>query len=580
MKTNHLLASAVTLALASTAATAVVDVDGDPRFQRYHFDARAGDSVYHANHDNTGIPLDLSDERVSLSSALMDRIANALPEGRDVRNAEVNLITDDAGANITLSEDGEVFVTFIHEGAGFTNSFGYIAYDADNPPTTPDEVEHIVIFPNASRNGAGGGARGLFPGQQVNLGLFPAGTRLTFFVVAQGWTGDGVEPFGNPRDSWVRDLANSIDPYDWVFYSLQGLNPEPSDDLRAHTVLLNDAEEGKIILGLEDIRRTHSWCDHDFNDVLFAIESNPPTAIETENLLDIVAVADRDGDGVPDSEDDLPDDPLGAYAVTYPSADGHATLAFEDNWPRKGDYDMNDLVLRYRLEEIRTATGEVSAIRGDLDMKARGASYAAGFGFHFPEIDPSELYSAWVTIGDADPIDLTSEEGQSALTLILFENAKDLGNHSHWCWFFNTQDCAEVAAPPISFELVFAEPVDAARLGGAPYNPFIYRTDDRRYEVHLPNHPPTDLVPNWAIQLADDDSDPDTGRWFLSADNRPWALNMPIDWHHPREWISVDRAYPNFVPWAESGGTEHTDWYLYQHSVPSNLFQRTLKDAP
>lgn len=40
--------------------------------------------------------------------------------------------------------------------------------------------------------------------------------------------------------------------------------------------------------------------DHrlDFNDVLFAIE--------TEQLLAIVAITDRDGDGVPNAEDDLP----------------------------------------------------------------------------------------------------------------------------------------------------------------------------------------------------------------------------------------------------------------------------------
>lgn len=193
MKTNHILASAVALALVSTSAVADVTAS-DPRFTQFHFDSRSGDSVYHANHDNTGIPFDLSDERVSLSTELMDRIANALPEGRDVRDAEVNLITADDAANITMGEAGEVFITFIHEGAGFTNSFGYIAYDADNPPTTIDEVEHVVVFPNASRNGAGGGDRGLFPGQQVNLGMFPAGTRITFFVVAQGWTGDGVAP--------------------------------------------------------------------------------------------------------------------------------------------------------------------------------------------------------------------------------------------------------------------------------------------------------------------------------------------------------------------------------------------------
>ncbi|MEF1228835.1 GEVED domain-containing protein, partial [Vibrio fortis] len=41
----------------------------------------------------------------------------------------------------------------------------------------------------------------------------------------------------------------------------------------------------------------------------------------------------------------------GATARYFPSASGYATLAYEDNWPYKADYDMNDAVLRYRITE-------------------------------------------------------------------------------------------------------------------------------------------------------------------------------------------------------------------------------------
>jgi hypothetical protein len=386
----------------------------DDRFQTYHFNARApdaGETVYQANHDNTGIPLDL-ELTTGVSAELMDRINLALPERRDVREAGVSLITDDAGGNITMREEGDVYVTFLHEGAGFKNSFGYIAYPANDPPASPADAEHIVVFPNASYPWSGGSDAGLRSGDQVYLGRFAAGTRITFFIVSNGWSTSGVR--------------SNYD--DWVFYTLRGLNPESAEgDLNAHTVLLYDPDEEKVVLGMEDIKRTASGCDHDFNDLLVAIESNPPEAIQTEELLVISEVADRDGDGVPDEEDELPDDPRGAFLASYPSADGHATLAFEDNWPWRGDYDFNDLVIRYQLDEIRNLDGDVTVIRGSFEMMARGAGYHGGFGFSFPGLDPAAMASAELSIDGAEPVALASEEGQRDLTLVLVPDVTVLG---------------------------------------------------------------------------------------------------------------------------------------------------------
>lgn len=570
VSTRYRTASTLALTLSLLSAP----LQAEPRFETYHFDARSGSSAYLANHDQRGIPIDLDPLRVPVSVDLLDRIALALPEKRDLRQSEVNLITDDEGANITLREEGEVFVTFLHEGAAFQNSFGYIAYDVDEPPRSPAEAEHVVVFPNASHSASGGSSAGLQPGHQVSLGVFPAGTRISFFVVAQGWTPDGVEPFGAPP-GWAQSLADSINPSDWVFYGAQWLNPE-AGDLAAHTVLLYDPETQQTILGMEDILRTHEWCDHDFNDLLFAVTSNPPTAIATEDLLVLNEVADRDGDGVPDEEDDLPDDPRGAFVVDYPSSHGYATLAFEDNWPKTGDYDLNDLVLRYRLQEIRNIEGDVAMLRGKFQMMARGAGHDSAFGLHFPGLSPDVLAFATVRVDDGPPVALQSEAGQGALTLILMPSAMALGNHSHWCWFFNTQDCQEVKPPQFAFELVFNEPVARADLGNPPYNPFLHLIGHRTHEVHLPNHPPTDLVGSWLIGAYDDDSDASVGRYYLSKDNFPWALNLPVDWHHPKEWVPVSAAYDRFATWAESGGEQAADWYLREHSDPEQLFNRTI----
>ncbi|GAL11022.1 hypothetical protein JCM19233_2007 [Vibrio astriarenae] len=51
----------------------------------------------------------------------------------------------------------------------------------------------------------------------------------------------------------------------------------------------------------------------------------------------------------------------------FPSESGYATLAYEDNWPYTADYDMNDVVMHYRVTEIlRDGNVEKSYIRGRL----------------------------------------------------------------------------------------------------------------------------------------------------------------------------------------------------------------------
>ena len=55
-------------------------------------------------------------------------------------------------------------------------------------------------------------------------------------------------------------------------------------------------------------------------------------------------IGDSDNDGVLDSDDSYPDDVERAF-INFVPVSGKNTLAFEDRWPHKGDYDMNDLVL-------------------------------------------------------------------------------------------------------------------------------------------------------------------------------------------------------------------------------------------
>ncbi|NQZ08346.1 MAG: LruC domain-containing protein, partial [Algicola sp.] len=111
------------------------------------------------------------------------------------------------------------------------------------------------------------------------------------------------------------------------------------------------------------------------------------------------------------------------------------------------------------------------------------------------------------------------------------------------------------------FLFSFTNAVDSSVLASAPYNPFIFATFDRGIEVHLPNQAPTDLANIGLFGTQDDDSLPSSGRYYITADNFPWALNITSRWKHPFERVDITLAYPQIKPWAESSGSTNQSWF-------------------
>ena len=519
--------------------------------------------TYRLNHDSAGIPLALDPTLSPVDAALMARIASTLPEQKDIRTQSQNLIASDDAATVQLIKAADVWVTFLHEGAGNRNVFGYFTYPEGSPPQSAADIDHIIILPNASYYNSGGSGKGMRTGHRIHLGQFPGNTRIGFFVVANGF-----------------DSAKGV-RWDYNrFYSLSTMNPEATADLRKHMVLLKDSWGQRVVLGMEDLLRSATGCDHDFNDVMFAVESNPIDAIKTDRLVELnyLKGSDLDGDGVPDTMDDYPEDPTMSVRVTYPSSKSRAQLSFEDMWPQEGDYDMNDLVLAYSVDEGRDNAGNVREISGQVQIKARGAGYSHGFGINFPNLPAAALESGSVWIDSQPSRMLTSEPGQSKLTLILFTDSKSLASkntNTRTCYtnkFNADKNCTEEPGPTIHFRARLKQSYAQAEVGSAPYNPFIYVTDrGRGFEIHLPDQPPTALVKQSLFGSSDDGSVPALGRYYKTKGNAlPWALNVPVTWPQPYEKLQVNTAYPSFVNWVQTSGAQATDWY--KNPVPSAVF--------
>jgi len=480
-----------------------------------------------------------------ITRELLNNISTALVE----RRVNPEFLTDDEGGNLLLTTEAEVTIAFLHEGAGYKNTVGYFTYPNGQVPTSRDEIEPVVIFPNASYQRSGGSALGLNTGDTITLGKFPAGTRIGFFIVANGWRNEYKGP-----------------DHSWVFHTVAGLNSEPvptegEDDLRLHTVLLDAGGNTGLVLGMEDILRTTGYCDHDFNDGVFLINAEPASAIDRRGLKLLVPPEDTDEDGVLNKNDHYPDDPSRAF-----DSQTTGTLAYEDLWPSEGDYDMNDLVLSYTIDEVLDADNKIKEITASYEIKARGAALENGFALALGDLISETGHTAMISRNGGDAVPLNAEAGQTNLVFNLLGNAhpETVITQGDECEFFNTEPACKPAAQGGSFSLnvVFDDAQERATLTDAPYNPFLYRSEDRGIEVHLPNHQPTDLANMDLFGTADDNSDAETGRYYKTTKGLPWALNLPVAWHYPAETIGITDVYLQFFTWVQSNGVDASDWYL------------------
>ncbi|MEO9570025.1 MAG: DUF4114 domain-containing protein [Polaribacter sp.] len=217
--------------------------------------------------DTNGKPLYLEPVRDDISSSDLETIKHSLPEYYSVPDYNPHYITAGYDTDLSIEQDTDVWVTFISEGAGYTNVLGYYTYDLSNPPTSkPNQEDITIIFPNASEEGAGGS---LVAGDKVKIGSFSAGTGIGWVLLANAWNG--------------KTVAHDI----WNIYSNPDFNPESDVELRNHSILLTDDNNERLILGFEDVRRDLDWCDNDFNDAVFYITVNPYEALKTTNFAEV-----------------------------------------------------------------------------------------------------------------------------------------------------------------------------------------------------------------------------------------------------------------------------------------------------
>lgn len=505
--------------------------------------------------DGQGYPDYLESEPDIIDNELLEIVDASLPEGSPLPLTHPQYLSENAEPNLVLVEDAEVWVTFVHEGAGWKNSIGYYTYPNNQPPGSINDISDLtLIFPNFSLRGSGGNH---LPGDKVQLlyldpesgmfnPVFPAGTSVRWFLVANGF----------------RSADNISGTY--THFSNSHLNIESDPELQRHNVMLLDEEREILMVGFEDIRRDSPSCDQDFNDAVFYTTVSPYTAIMTESYAPVDTPEDSDGDGISDRFDDYPFDPERAFDYFYPGSETFGTLVFEDLWPGKGDYDFNDMVVDYRFKHVANPQNLIIEMEIDIIVRAIGASFANGFGIQL-DIPQSAVASVTGHRLHGGYISLNSngtENGQSKATIIAFDNAFRLLTHPGGGTGVNTTPGNVYVQPEmITLTIEFSSPLALKDLGVAPYNPFMIVNGERGKEVHLPMHPPTDLADLSLLGTLHDDSDAAQNKYYASNHDLPWALNIPESFDYPIEKADIRNVYLHFDTWARSRGNHFPDWF-------------------
>lgn len=312
-----------------------------------------------------GPPTPGTDVRRKVPGDVLRAVHSTLPDGRRVRRA---LLSPTFDPNLAVSAPTSVEVTFLWDAASFRNAFGYFTWRAGGASgATIEIVDRQLVFADASRDA-------LRPGDTVKLRdadgevrIFEPGTRIGFFVVADGASLESPLDDAPSEDPQVNaGLARG------VFTTVDALNPEIAagqPGKARHTAMLSmPGRAGFLkgqpffVLGMEDARRD-AGADQDFNDLVFVVRSTQVGALGGTHVLtaapDVAGDTDPDGDGLHGLQDFFPED------ATRGSVASHAptTLAGRDAVP-----------VPVATEQVLDAAGAVREIVATFHRDAQAAA--------------------------------------------------------------------------------------------------------------------------------------------------------------------------------------------------------------
>lgn len=214
---------------------------------------------------------------------------------------------------------------------------------------------------------------------------------------------------------------------------------------------------------------------------------------------------------------------------------------FEDNWPAEGDYDMNDVVMKYEVTCSNNVETKTSSAKIQMTVLAVGATKSLAIGYQLDGITPN-------AVEGVSPNNGQMESGQTNVVMLPIWDAHKALDPNAGHVTMNTYKLTN--SPYECTETISFNKDVSIRI-----NPFIVYGNwdsDKRSEIHLPGFRGTDKA-NTASK--DYDYYENGTMWGIRVANME-----SVTW--PKENVNIRVAYEGFDSWTSTGSDENgAAWY-------------------
>ncbi|GEM62132.1 LruC domain-containing protein [Sphingobacterium faecium NBRC 15299] len=244
---------------------------------------------------------------------------------------------------------------------------------------------------------------------------------------------------------------------------------------------------------------------------------------------------------------------------------GTYSYAFEDNWPNKGDYDMNDFVVDMNITKFQNTANKVTKVTLKGKLRSVGASKRLAAAIQLDGVPAGNVKSVTYSKKDLVGANLAlaangTETGQTNAVVAIVDDAHKAFGVAD-TRFISTQSGA-YAPVDVVITIEFTTPLD--NFSYNTLNMFIVNYAQNvggRNEIHLVGYAATDKI-NKSIVSRESGKLLSATDPFKTIKNEPFALALPVSFKYPTEGQKVYDAYPLFKDWVTSGGLQNANWYL------------------
>ena len=479
------------------------------------FDDRSGviDYVYKGNDPK----LTLSKSEMNELRTTVSKVLNTLGSCPEEYRTQADLYVEE--------DETAVVLTALRGWTCWNSSLGYYYYRYDQAPASLKDVKVYAVFPNTQMTWNNGSLQaspqGIKEGTAVQLKYFddpeypkgknfPKGYYIGFILACNAW------------NTYFTGFNSYTLTEGFYASSTKGFSTKVNSGIDVRTAMFKD-KNSNIAIAFEDFMD-----DQNFTDVVFSLKANP----EITN--------------VPPVDEDL-----------NTTIEKTGVYAFEDEWPKAVDYDMNDVLVQYTYQKVFNIFNEI--LSESFTFKTlynKSTVFTNGLGFILS--NEGNAQSTEYFIRKENEKDFTVASGADKFTresnaIILTDNVKTNPNAEYKVTFKygdkNSNKKQETS-------------IDA----------FIYRPskEGNRLEVHCPMKKPTSKVDTSLFGQYEDCSKPNEGIYYVSNQENiyPFAFYLSnanandiaeLKNFDKNEKKSISEIYPKFIDWAKYG--TNADWY-------------------